>query len=46
MKTTNQITIAIPGEKRNGQQVKKFLLEQGLIRDDDMNLEIIDSATL
>lgn len=41
MKSTNPITIAIPGEKRNGKIVKNFLLRNGIIKENDMNQEVI-----
>ncbi len=41
MNTTTPTTIAIPGEKRNGQQVKQFLRQAGLIWENDINLEVI-----
>lgn len=46
MNSTTPITIAIPGEKRNWQQVKQFLLEQKLIQKDDMNLEVISASRI
>lgn len=42
MKTTHQITIAIPGETRNGQNVRSSLMEMWLMYENDMNLDIFN----
>lgn len=46
MKTTQPTTIAIPGERRNGKIVKDFFLQNWFIQENDMNLEVINSAKL
>lgn len=46
MNSTTPITIAIPGEKRNGKVVKQFLLKNRIIKENDMNQEVINSIAL